>query len=46
MILAGLYFALAIGLLALHRRELPALAGALWRRGPTTLPSAFRPGPE
>jgi cation:H+ antiporter len=44
MILAGLYFALALGLLAVHRRELPLLARSLWRRGPTALPSAFRQG--
>jgi cation:H+ antiporter len=43
MVLAGLYLALGLGLLAVRRRELPALAGALWRKGPLALPSAFRP---
>jgi cation:H+ antiporter len=43
MVLSGLYFALALGLLARHRRELPAMARALWRSGPLALPSAFRP---
>ena len=45
MILAGLYFVLAGGLLVAHRRELPGLARALWRSGPMALPSAFGPGP-
>jgi cation:H+ antiporter len=44
MLLADLYFALAAGLLWVHRRELPLLARALWRSGPMALPSAFRPG--
>ncbi|MDR3670259.1 MAG: hypothetical protein P4L36_05415 [Holophaga sp.] len=42
MVLSGVYFALALGLLARHRRELPAMAQALWRNGPMALPSAFR----
>jgi len=45
MVLACLYFLLAAGLLAVHRRELPAMARALWRRGPVALPSAFGPEP-
>ena len=44
MILSGLYFLLAGGLLWAHRRELPFLVRALWRSGPLALPSAFRPG--
>jgi len=46
MVLACLYFALAAVLLAVHRRDLPAMARALWRSGPMALPSAFGPGPE
>jgi cation:H+ antiporter len=44
MILSGLYFLLAGGLLWAHRQELPLLARALWRSGPMALPSAFGPG--
>lgn len=43
LVLAGLYFLLAAGLLWAHRRELPPLVRALWRSGPLALPSAFRP---
>lgn len=44
MVLSGVYFLVAAGLLWAHRRELPPLVRALWRRGPLALPSAFRPG--
>jgi len=43
-VLAGIYGAVALGLLWVHRRELPALGRALWRGGPMALPSAFGPG--
>ncbi len=43
LVLAGIYGAVALGLLWVHRRELPALGRALWRSGPMALPSAFGP---